>query len=677
MTDASKSYRETRAGDVYPAAARNVREDNNADTRAALYKRSVENPSHFWSDIADQFVWRTKWDRDNAIDANFHKSKGPIKNKWFSGGTTNVSFNCLDRHIAAGRGAQVAYHWEGNEVGEQIDCTYSDLHRQVVDMANVLRLQYGVKKGDVVALYLPVILTGPVAMLAIARLGAICNVIFGGFSSHALASRLIDCGSKVLITADHTMRGDKVIQLKAVADAAVAEAAKNGMDVKMLVYERHERKGVHMEEGRDVWIADAIAKLPAEAGDHVEWVEAEDPLFILYTSGSTGKPKGLVHSSGGYMVYAATTFKHVFDYRPGDVYFCTADIGWITGHTYVVFGPLLTGATSVIYEGLPVHPTPSRWWDIVAKYKVNQFYTAPTAIRSLMKCGTGPVKGADRSSLRVLGSVGEPINRAAWEWYYDVVGDRQCDICDSWWQTETGGIMITPLAGTTPMKPGCASLPFFGVVPAVLDPRNGELKTSQAADGLLCVAAPWPGMARTIFGDHERYEKTYFEFDGYYFSGDGCHRDEDGFVWLTGRVDDVVNVSGHRLGTSEIECAINAHPSVVESAVVGIPHDVKGEALYAYVCFKNGVEITKKLLDEVKMTIRAEIGPIATPDVIHPAIGLPKTRSGKIMRRILRKIAENKIDELGDVSTLAEPAVVPELIELKSKWVTATPAPRL
>lgn len=370
------------------------------------------------------------------------------------------------------------------------------------------------------------------------------------------------------------------------------------------------------------------------------------------------------------MVYAATTFKHVFDYQPNDIYFCTADIGWITGHSYVVFGPLLNGAISVLYEGLPVHPTPSRWWEIVEKYKVTQFYTAPTAIRSLMKSGSEPVKKTNRSTLRVLGSVGEPINRAAWEWYYEVVGDKNCDICDSWWQTETGGIMITPLPGTSALKPGCATLPFYGIQPAILDPQTGALRPDTVAEGLLCIATPWPGMARTIFGDHERYEQTYFSYDGYYFSGDGCHRDEDGYIWLTGRVDDVVNVSGHRLGTSEIECAINAHPSVVESAVVGIPHDIKGEALYAYVCFRDGIEITKKLLDEVKATIRREIGPIATPDHIHPAIGLPKTRSGKIMRRILRKIAEDKVDELGDVSTLADPAVVPELISLKAKWVT-------
>ena len=464
------------------------------------------------------------------------------------------------------------------------------------------------------------------------------------------------------------MRADKPIHLKKIVDEALAECEAQGLVVKTIVYERHGRENVPMKPGRDVWYQDVVGAVTT--ADHsVEWVESEDPLFMLYTSGSTGKPKGLVHTTGGYMVFAATTFRFTFDYHPNDVFFCTADIGWITGHSYVTYGPLLNAATSMIFEGVPTYPSASRWWDIVDKYKVTQFYTAPTAIRSLMKFGDDAVKRTKRTTLRVLGSVGEPINREAWKWYYEVVGEKRADICDTWWQTETGGHMITPLPGNTPMKPGSATLPFFGIVPTLLNPATNE-EVVGAGEGLLMIKAPWPGQARTIYGDHERYEQVYFPpISPFYMTGDGARRDEDGYYWLTGRVDDVVNVSGHRLGTSEIECAINTNPHVVESAVVGVPHDIKGEGIYAYVTFKPEVEISQKIIDSVRATVRSVIGPLASPDAVHPAHGLPKTRSGKIMRRILRKIAVDALDELGDVSTLADPHVVDELIALKKQWV--------
>lgn len=662
----TRAHREKREQDLYqPAESARAASlvGGSLEARMKMYNDSIADPAGFWAAVAKDFHWETPW--TNVLSYNYKASAGPIHQKWFEGGRTNVCYNCVDRHLKD-HGDRVAFFWEGNEVGEHSTMTYKQLHDEVVLLASVLRQKYGIQKGDRVSLYLPMITLAPVAMLAIARIGAVCSVVFGGFSAHALSARLIDSRSKLLITAEGTMRGDKPIKLKEIADHAIADAAKEGVEVKCLVYERHGREGVPMVAGRDEWYQDAVKHVTRD--DSVEWCDAEDPLFMLYTSGSTGKPKGLLHTTGGYMVYAATTHKYVFDYHLDDVYFCTADIGWITGHSYVTFGPLLNCASSVLFEGLPTYPTASRWWEIVDKYKVTTFYTAPTAIRALMKSGEAPVKKTSRATLRVLGSVGEPINRAAWEWYYHVVGDAHADIVDSWWQTETGGIMITPLPGTTPLKPGSATFPFFGVQPAVVDPQTGA-ELSGECEGLLCLKYPWPGQARTIYGDHERYQQTYFNIDGFYFSGDGCRRDADGYYWLTGRVDDVINVSGHRLGTGEIECAINTHPAVVESAVVPIPHDIKGEGIYAYVSFKTGVEITAKLLAEIKAVVRTEIGPLATPDAVHPAHGLPKTRSGKIMRRILRKIATGDTSELGDTSTLADPHVVDELIALKAQWV--------
>ena len=663
MTD--NEHREKREKDLYDPTTQCQKHSllgGTLEKRLAKYKESVDDPAKFWSEIAEQFFWKTKWNK--VFEYNFNINNGPIFQKWFEGGTTNMCYNCLDRHLPEHKD-RVAFYWEGNEVGEAQKWTYGQIYDEVTKLAAVLKTEYGIKKGDAVSLYLPMITLGPVAMLALARIGAVCSVVFGGFSAQSLAARLVDSKSKVLITADGVFRGDKPIKLKEISDQALAECAKEGVDCKCLVYERHGREGVPMTEGRDKWYQDLMAK--ATKDESIEWVESEDPLFMLYTSGSTGKPKGLLHTTAGYMIYAATTLKYSFDYHLEDVYFCTADIGWITGHTYVTYGPMLNCATSVLFEGLPTYPTPSRWWEICDKYKVNSFYTAPTAIRALMKSGETAVNKTSRASLRVLGTVGEPINIAAWDWYYNVVGNGRCDIIDTWWQTETGGHMITPLPGTTPLKPGSATIPFFGIQPAVLDPHNDnkEVEGNSVAEGLLCIKHPWPGQARTIFGDHERYQQVYFSYPGYYFSGDGCRRDKDGYYWLTGRVDDVLNVSGHRLGTSEIECAINTHPAVVESAVVGMPHDIKGEGIYAYVCFKEGVIVSKELLAGIKTTVRSVIGPLATPDVIHPASGLPKTRSGKIMRRILRKIAVNETsaDALGDISTLADPGVVQELIQ--------------
>lgn len=635
------------------------------DERKALYAKSIADPSAFWNEIAKSFSWRQEW--TTVFTANFAASKGKVAAEWFVGGTTNLSYNCVDRWVEAGQGDRVAFICEGNEPHHCVKITYKQLQEQVIELAAILKEQYGVVKGDRVTIYAPMIAVGPIAMLAAIRIGAICNVVFAGFSAQSLASRMVDSQSSVIITANGNMRGDKPIPLKGIVDEAIDICAAEGLKVRAIVAKNIE-KDIPMTEGRDTWLHDAIAAIKSRDVP-VEWVSSEHPSFMLYTSGSTGKPKGLVHSTGGYMVYAATTFKYVFDYKPEDIYFCTADIGWITGHSYVTFGPLLNCATSVLFEGVPTYPDASRWWHIVDKHAVTLFYTAPTAVRSLIRCGDEYLKNSKRTTLRVLGSVGEPINEAAWEWYYHCVGNSKADLCDSWWQTETGGIMITPLPGNTPMKPGSATLPFLGIEPAVLDPTTGKEITEVEAEGLLCIKAPWPGQARTIFGDHDRYTQTYFCFDGYYYSGDGCRRDADGYYWLTGRVDDVVNVSGHRLGTSEIECAINTHPHVAESAVVGFPHDIKGEGIYAFVCFKPNVEITAALLKEVTMTIRKVIGPIATPDFINPAIGLPKTRSGKIMRRILRKIAAGQLDELGDTSTLASPNVVDELLELKKQWI--------
>eukprot|EP00759_Apiculatamorpha_spiralis_P029340 PhF_6_TR31516/c0_g1_i5/m.46442/K01895/ACSS, acs; acetyl-CoA synthetase len=663
MSAEREAANDIRDNKVYPPVSKNTTLTS-LEQRKELHAKALADRPAFWAEIAkSNFYWEKPFTQ--VLDYNYDIRKGPIYQTWFKDGTTNVCYNCVDRHLGAHKD-QIAFYWEGNDVGEATTITYGQLHTEVCKLATVLRTNYGVKKGDTVAIYLPMVALGPIAMLACARIGATCNVVFGGFSAHALASRIKDAKSTVLITAEGTFRGSKPVHLKKIADEAVADCKTAGIDVRMIVYERHGRDGVPMQEGRDVWYQDVIAS--AAADPFVEWVEAEHPLFMLYTSGSTGNPKGLVHSTGGYMVYAATTFKYVFDYKPDhDIYFSTADIGWITGHSYLTFGPLLNRATSILFEGVPTHPTPSRWWEIVDKYKVTQFYTAPTAIRALMKEGDSWVTKTSRSTLRVLGSVGEPINVAAWNWYYQVVGGSKCDIVDTFWQTETGGIMITPLPGCTPLKPGSATLPFFGQAPVVLTAEGQVIEGP--GEGLLVMSAPWPGQARTVHGDHQRYTETYFStYPGYYVTGDGCRRDADGYYWITGRVDDVLNVSGHRIGTGEVENAINHHPGVVESAVVSVPHDIKGEGIYAYVTFQEGIEITKDLLHAIKTTVRNEIGPIATPDVVQPAPHLPKTRSGKIMRRILRKIAQGIYSDFGDTSTLADPACVDVLIELHKKW---------
>ena len=648
---------------VYDPVTPNTRLTSLAQRRA-LHATSVADRGAFWGDIAkSEFHWQTPF--TSTYSFNYDHRKGPVTQTWFDGGVTNMCYNCLDRHLPAHRN-QVAYFWEGNDVGDGGVMTYGQLHTEVCKLATVLRTQYGVVPGTTVAIYLPMVFLGPVAMLACARLGAVCNVVFGGFSAQALGSRMKDAKSAVLITAEGTFRGNKPIQLKKIADEAVADCKAAGLNVRQIVYERHGREGVPMEPGRDAWYQDLMEGVAAD--QFVEWVPSEHPLFMLYTSGSTGNPKGLVHTTGGYMVYAGTTFKHTFDIKPdSDIYFSSADIGWITGHSYLTFGPLLNRATSILFEGIPTFPTPSRWWEIVDKYKVTIFYTAPTAIRSLIKEGDAWVAKSSLSSLRILGSVGEPINAAAWEWYYRVIGRERCDIVDTWWQTETGGHMITPLPGCTPLKPGSATLPFYGIEPVVLN-GDGEVLNGPC-EGYLVLDHPWPGQARTVHGDHQRFTETYFmQHPGYYFTGDGCRRDADGYYWITGRVDDVLNVSGHRIGTGEVENAINHHPGVVESAVVSMPHDIKGEGIYAYVSFVEGTEITKELMNAVRATVRSQIGPIATPDVVQPAPHLPKTRSGKIMRRILRKIAAGQFSDFGDVSTLADPNVVEVLIELHKKW---------
>ncbi|ESL06101.1 acetyl-CoA synthetase [Trypanosoma rangeli SC58] len=575
-----------------------------------------------------------------------------------------MCYNALDRHLPQHK-SRVCYYWEGNAEGESSTVTYGEMHEAVLRLAAVLRHQYGIRKGHVVTLYLPMVPFTAQVMLAAARLGAVVSVVFAGFSATSLASRIMDSGSELVITADAFNRGEKPIPLKKVVDEAIAECESSGLQVQCLVYERHSREGIPMRAGRDRWYGDAAADVtPAQLEDcPIEWMGAEDLLFMLYTSGSTGKPKALLHTLGGYMVYAGVTFKYSFDFHEDDVYFCTADIGWITGHTYVVYGPMLNAATSVLFEGIPTYPTPSRWWELVDKHGVTIFYTAPTAIRALMRYDEEYVKKTSRATLRVLGSVGEPINVEAWKWYYVVVGESHVDISDTWWQTETGGHLITSLPGCTPLKPGSVTLPFFGIEPALLDPTM-LVEIDGPGEGLLVIKRPWPGQARTIFGDSERYEQIYFSVDGYYLTGDGARRDEDDYYWITGRVDDVLNVSGHRIGTSEVEDAVNTHPAVVESAVVGVPHHVKGEGIYVYVTFHQHVTIDEALINEVKATVRKVIGPLATPDHVHSAqTGLPKTRSGKIMRRILRKIASGVFDGLDDVTTLADPSIVADLIE--------------
>ncbi|MGD9537676.1 MAG: acetate--CoA ligase [Alphaproteobacteria bacterium] len=616
----------------------------------AMYERSLKDPEGFWREQGQRIDWIKPYTKVKDVAFDPHD----LRIRWFHDGTLNASVNCLDRHLKT-RGSQTAIVWEADDPSVHKHITYHQLYVMVCKLANGLR-SLGVKKGDRVTIYLPMIPEATAAMLACARIGAIHSVVFGGFSPDSLAGRIQDCDSTVVITADEGVRGGRAIPLKANTD----EALKTCPGVKHVVVVRHTGHKVNWAEGRDVWY-EALTKDQPEACEPEE-MNAEDPLFILYTSGSTGKPKGVLHTTGGYLVYAALTHQYVFDYQDGEVYWCTADVGWVTGHTYIVYGPLANGAISLMFEGVPNFPSPSRFWDVVDKHKVNIFYTAPTAIRALMREGEAPVKRTSRKSLRILGSVGEPINPEAWLWYYRVVGDGRCPIVDTWWQTETGGILITPLPGATALKPGSATRPFFGVAPAVLDPA-GKLLEGEAT-GMLCLADSWPGQMRTVYGDHDRFVQTYFvQYPGYYFTGDGCRRDKDGYYWITGRVDDVINVAGHRLGTAEIESALVAHAKVAEAAVVGYPHEVKGTGIYAYVTLNAGEQPSEELRKELVQWVRKEIGPIASPDAIQWAPGLPKTRSGKIMRRILRKIAENEFDALGDTSTLADPTVVDDLVK--------------
>jgi acetyl-CoA synthetase len=615
----------------------------------AWYEQSVKDPEAFWGEQGKRLSWSKPYTK--VKNTSF---TGDVSIKWFEDGELNVAANCLDRHLAT-RGDQTAILWEGDDPNESKAITYREAHEQTCRLANLLKAR-GVKKGDRVTIYLPMIPEAAFAMLACARIGAIHSVVFGGFSPDSLANRLQDCESTVLITADEGLRGGKKVPLKANADEALKECT----SVHTSIVVRRTGGKVDWDSQRDVWYHEGIAGVSADCPPVP--VNAEDPLFLLYTSGSTGKPKGVLHTSGGYLLFAAMTHQYVFDYQEGDVYWCTADVGWVTGHSYIVYGPMANGAITLMFEGVPNYPDSSRFWQVVDKHKVTIFYTAPTAIRALMRDGEGPVKKTSRSSLRLLGSVGEPINPEAWMWYHDVVGDKRCPIVDTWWQTETGGILITPLPGAIATKPGSATLPFFGVKPMIVDGDGKEL--TGACEGNLCIADSWPGQMRTVYGDHKRFIDTYFAtFPGMYFTGDGCRRDEDGYYWITGRVDDVINVSGHRMGTAEVESALVAHPKVAEAAVVGYPHDIKGQGIYAYVTLIVGEEPTEALRKELVAWVRKEIGPIASPDLIQWAPGLPKTRSGKIMRRILRKIAANEHDQLGDVSTLADPGVVHDLVD--------------
>ncbi|WP_187488301.1 acetate--CoA ligase [Duffyella gerundensis] len=626
----------------------------NADQYAAMYQHSVQDPDAFWGEQGKILDWITPFTR--VKNSSF--APGNISIRWYEDGTLNLAANCLDRHLAQ-HGDRTAIIWEGDDASESRSLSYRELHRDVCRFANVLEAA-GIRKGDVVAIYMPMVPEAAVAMLACARIGAVHTVIFGGFSPEAVAGRIIDCGAKLVITADEGVRAGRAIPLKKNVD----EALKNPgvTTISNVIVLRRTGNAVAWQENRDLWWHDQVdgasdQHQPAEVG-------AEDPLFILYTSGSTGKPKGVLHSTGGYLVYAATTFKYVFDHQPDDIYWCTADVGWITGHSYLLYGPLACGATTLMFEGVPNWPKPSRMAEVVDKHKVTLLYTAPTAIRALMAEGDKAIAGTQRSTLRIMGSVGEPINPEAWEWYYQKIGDSRCPIVDTWWQTETGGFMITPLPGATELKPGSATRPFFGVQPALVD--NEGVPQEGACEGNLVITDSWPGQARTLFGDHDRFEQTYFStFKNMYFSGDGARRDEDGYYWITGRVDDVLNVSGHRLGTAEIESALVSHPKIAEAAVVGIPHGIKGQAIYAYITLNHGEEPSPELYTEVRNWVRKEIGPIATPDVLHWTDSLPKTRSGKIMRRILRKIAAGDTSNFGDTSTLADPAVVEKLLEEK------------
>ena len=620
-----------------------------AARHAAMTAEAAANPAAFWGREAKRISWIKSPTKTVTGDFN-----NDVRVTWFEDGTLNAAANCLDRHLAT-RAEQVAIIWEGDDPNTSKKVTYRELHEMVCRMANVLK-SWGVKKGDRVCIYLPMVVEAAVAMLACARLGAVHTVVFGGFSPDSLAQRIQDAGVRVVITADEGRRGGRKVPLKTNVDAAL----KNCPDVSHVLVITVTGGDVPMVDGRDFRAEPLCAA--ASLVCPPEEMNAEDPLFILYTSGSTGKPKGALHTTGGYMVWASYTHELVFDYKPGEIYWCTADVGWVTGHTYIVYGPLANGATTVMFEGIPTYPDASRFWQVVDKHQVNIFYTAPTAIRSLMREGEAPVKKTSRASLRVLGSVGEPINPEAWLWYHRVVGDHRCPIVDTWWQTETGGILITPLIGAIAQKPGSATKPLPGVFPLLVDANGVELEG--ATDGMLCLRHPWPGMMRTVFGDHERFVQTYFStFKGLYFTGDGARRDEDGYYWITGRVDDVINVSGHRMGTAEVESALVAHPKVAEAAVVGFPHDIKGQGIYAYVTLKMGEEPTEALRKELVAWVRKEIGPIAAPDAIQWAPGLPKTRSGKIMRRILRKIAANETDSLGDTSTLADPGVVTDLVD--------------
>ena len=640
------------ADQIYPPSADFVANAkiNKADYDN-MYAQSINNPDHFWREHGKRVDWIKPYSKIKDVDYSYPN----VSIKWFEDGQLNVSANCIDRHLEK-RGEQTAIIWEGDNPDDSKHITYSELHREVCKLSNVYK-KLGVKKGDRVVLYIPMIPEAAYAMLACARIGAIHSIVFAGFSPEALASRIEDCGASLLVTADEAPRGGKITPLKTNVDKALNICG----DIKTLVVERT-NGDVPMKSDRDY----SYTSLMADASEDStpEAMNAEDPLFILYTSGSTGKPKGVLHTSGGYLVWASLTHEYVFDYHDGDIYWCTADVGWVTGHSYIVYGPLANGATTVMFEGVPTYPDASRFWQVCDKHKINQFYTAPTAIRALMGLGSEFVKKCDLSSLKVLGTVGEPINPEAWNWYNEVVGKGRCPIVDTWWQTETGGHLLTPIPGAIATKPGSATFPFFSIQPVILDPQSGKELTEKECEGVLCIKDSWPGQMRTVYGDHERFIKTYFsDYKGYYFTGDGCRRDADGYYWITGRVDDVIHVSGHRMGTAEVESALVAHEQVSEAAVVGYPHDIKGQGIYCYVTLMAGEKPTEELRKELRDWVRKEIGPIASPDLVQWAPGLPKTRSGKIMRRILRKIAEDDFNSLGDTSTLAEPAVVEDLIE--------------
>ncbi len=637
---------------LYPPAADFVKSAHvDREKYQAMYARSIADPEAFWGEQGKRLDWMTPYSRVKNTTFEYPD----VSVKWYEDGVLNVAANCIDRHLQT-RGDQTAIIWESDDPGVDKHITYTELHAQVCKLANVYK-DLGVTKGDRIVLYMPMVPEAAYAMLACARIGAVHSIVFAGFSPDALASRIKGCGAKLLVTADEAPRGGKNTPLKTNVDAALAICG----DVTTLVVERTGAE-VGAKEGRDKSYTTLMAAASAECAP--EPMNAEDPLFILYTSGSTGQPKGILHTTGGYLVYASMTHQYTFDYHDGDIFWCTADVGWVTGHSYIVYGPLANGATTLMFEGVPTYPDASRFWQVCEKHKVNQFYTAPTAIRALMAQGDNFVKAADLSSVKVLGTVGEPINPEAWAWYSEVVGGGNCPVVDTWWQTETGGHLITPLPGATTTKPGSATFPFFGITPVILDPTTGAEITSPEAEGVLCMRDSWPGQMRSVYGDHDRFVATYFaDYKGYYFTGDGCKRDEDGYYWITGRVDDVINVSGHRMGTAEVESALVAHPKVSEAAVVGYPHDIKGQGIYAYVTLMGGEEYTDELRAELLGWVRKEIGPIAKPDILQWAPGLPKTRSGKIMRRILRKIAEDDFDALGDTSTLADPSVVEELIE--------------